>query len=244
MIFIALGTRITFYWGEDFMKLLKSDNRIGVNILAWMFLHSKELDNKQLKLFTLMNNKFNTNDRQLAMELSKSEYPVEEEIDEKQLLTFVLLEENPFLNKELKMIFGQVSDLQKEIKEKDKTIKDLRQQLGLDEFSEDDPSEDAIVSRVYKYLNQKTHKRYRANSGGSRELRARIRSGMYSEQDFMTIIDNKCQDWLGKEDMEQYLRPTTLFLKSHVDDYLNERKRVKKKPVKQNFTNGQTFMRG
>jgi hypothetical protein len=38
----------------------------------------------------------------------------------------------------------------------------------------------------------------------------------------MTVIDKKCQEWLGDPKMQQYLRPETLF-GTKFEGYLNAR---------------------
>ena len=42
----------------------------------------------------------------------------------------------------------------------------------------------------------------------------------FTEEDFYTVIDKKCNEWLGTE-MERYLRPQTLF-GTKFESYLNQ----------------------
>ena len=77
------------------------------------------------------------------------------------------------------------------------------------------------AKEIIDYLNQKTGKRYKhSNETYLRLISGRLREG-YTVDDFKRVIDNKCNDWLNT-DMEKYLRPSTLFSKSHFDDYLNQ----------------------
>ena len=71
-----------------------------------------------------------------------------------------------------------------------------------------------IYSSVIDYLNEKTERtgkeKYSSTSTKTQKLiRARLRE-KYELEDFKTVIDKKCKEWLGT-DMEKYLRPETLF---------------------------------
>jgi uncharacterized phage protein (TIGR02220 family) len=50
-------------------------------------------------------------------------------------------------------------------------------------------------------------------------INALIKKG-YSKEDCFTVIDKKCEEWQGT-DMQQYLRPMTLF-GNKFDSYLNQ----------------------
>lgn len=71
-----------------------------------------------------------------------------------------------------------------------------------------------IYSSVIDYLNEKTERtgkeKYSSTSPKTQTLiKARLRE-KYELEDFKTVIDKKCKEWLGT-DMEKYLRPETLF---------------------------------
>ena len=71
-----------------------------------------------------------------------------------------------------------------------------------------------IYSQVINYLNEKTERtgkeKYSSTSPKTQTLiKARLRE-KYELEDFKTVIDKKCKEWLGT-DMEKYLRPETLF---------------------------------
>ena len=75
------------------------------------------------------------------------------------------------------------------------------------------------ITEIVDYLNEKAHKKYRSNNKTTiRHINARLKEGR-TLPDFKQVIDNRCATWLGT-DMEQYLRPGTLF-GSKFEDYLN-----------------------
>ena len=75
------------------------------------------------------------------------------------------------------------------------------------------------ITEIIDYLNEKAHKNYRSNNKTTiRHINARLKEGR-TLSDFKQVIDNRCATWLGT-DMEQYLRPSTLF-GSKFEDYLN-----------------------
>ena len=76
-----------------------------------------------------------------------------------------------------------------------------------------------VITEIIDYLNKKTHKKYKTNSKTTKKhINARLNEG-YTLSDFKQVIDNRCATWLGT-DMEQYLRPETLF-GSKFESYLN-----------------------
>ena len=86
------------------------------------------------------------------------------------------------------------------------------------------------IKYIVEYLNEKTHKKYRYDSSSTQRLiQARLNEG-YTKEDFEKVIDIKTAAWLGT-DMEQYLRPKTLFNPSNFESYLNEASKMTKKEV-------------
>ena len=76
-----------------------------------------------------------------------------------------------------------------------------------------------VITEIVDYLNEKAHTKYRSNSKTTmRHINARLKEGR-TLSDFKRVIDNRCATWLGT-DMEQYLRPETLF-GSKFESYLN-----------------------
>lgn len=81
---------------------------------------------------------------------------------------------------------------------------------------------------IVDYLNQKAGTNYKSTSKKTKTcIHARLEEG-FSVDDFKTVIDKKCNDWLNT-DFEQYLRPETLF-GTKFESYLNA-KVTKKNPV-------------
>ena len=77
-----------------------------------------------------------------------------------------------------------------------------------------------IYVEIIDYLNQKAGTRYRATTSSTRKhIKARIDEG-FTVEDFKTVIDKKCSEWLNNSKMEQYLRPETLF-GTKFEGYLN-----------------------
>lgn len=75
--------------------------------------------------------------------------------------------------------------------------------------------------KIIKYLNDKTGKNFRTTAATRRFISARFTDG-FTEADFIRVIDNQVNAWIGT-DMEQYLRPQTLFRPSNFESYLNKK---------------------
>lgn len=87
-----------------------------------------------------------------------------------------------------------------------------------------------IYIDVIAYLNEKAGTNYRASAESTKKLiHARIAEG-FTLEDFKTVIDNKCADWLNT-DYAKFLRPSTLFQNSKFEGYLNEKCGRKQNPV-------------
>lgn len=97
------------------------------------------------------------------------------------------------------------------------------------------------IKRIIDYLNDKCGTRYRATTDNTiKSINARISEG-YTENDFYTVIDKKCEEWIGTQ-WEKYLRPTTLFAPTNFESYVNQKitkqKSKRDKPKnKKNFNN-------
>ena len=89
-----------------------------------------------------------------------------------------------------------------------------RKDAGKNKVAED------VIQRIVAYLNKKTGKAFKASSKKTISLiKARISEG-FTEQDFYRVIDNMVARWRGSGDMEDYLRPETLF-GTKFEGYLN-----------------------
>jgi uncharacterized phage protein (TIGR02220 family) len=80
---------------------------------------------------------------------------------------------------------------------------------------------------ILDYLNAKAETNYKASSKATQQhINARLAEG-FTLDDFKTVIDKKCAEWLGT-DFEKYLRPSTLF-GSKFENYLNGKQQTKGK---------------
>ena len=106
--------------------------------------------------------------------------------------------------------------------------------------SEEDKEKDIdkekeIYISIIQYLNEKAGTKYKPSSKKTKTcIHARLSEG-YSVEDFKTVIDKKCDDWIGT-DYEQYLRPETLF-GTKFESYLNA-KVTRKKSVNTGIPSG------
>ena len=88
-----------------------------------------------------------------------------------------------------------------------------------------------IVKQIIEYLNEKTDKRFTTrNTANIRHINARLKE-KYTLDDFKQVIDKKVADWKGTN-MEQYLRPETLF-GTKFESYLNSAKTSKPKSIRE-----------
>lgn len=88
-----------------------------------------------------------------------------------------------------------------------------------------------LFSEIIDYLNNRAGTNYKASTKQTQSLiNARLKDG-FTIDDFKTVIDNKCTEWLGDEKMQDFLRPVTLF-GTKFESYLNS-----KVTKRQNFQN-------
>lgn len=79
------------------------------------------------------------------------------------------------------------------------------------------------LAEIIDYLNQKTGKSFKISSDKTKTcLNARWNDGFTELQDYKTVIDKKCKEWLRNKDMEKFLRPETLF-GTKFESYVNEK---------------------
>ena len=77
------------------------------------------------------------------------------------------------------------------------------------------------IEEVVNHLNEKAGTKYKSSSKNTtKHIKARINDG-YTLEDFKSVIDKKCSEWLNT-DMEKYLCPDTLF-GSKFEKYLNQK---------------------
>ena len=68
-----------------------------------------------------------------------------------------------------------------------------------------------IYVRIISYLNSKTGKHFRHTSKETQKLINARLNAKFTEQDFLTVIDNKVSKWFTDPKYCEYLRPETLF---------------------------------
>ena len=104
--------------------------------------------------------------------------------------------------------------------DKNREEKTREEETKIEEYNNNVDFHDSI-HQIIDYLNLKIGARYRPNSKSTQNhIKARLKEG-YSLQDFFTVIDKKCSEWRGTN-MEQYLRPETLF-GTKFEGYLNSK---------------------
>ena len=88
------------------------------------------------------------------------------------------------------------------------------------DIEEDKETDKEIYKTVVSYLNEKAGTKYKATTPKTKTaIKARLSEG-FTVDDFRTVIDKKCTEWLGDDKMEKYLRPETLF-GTKFEGYLN-----------------------
>lgn len=84
---------------------------------------------------------------------------------------------------------------------------------------EQDSTTHIPCEEIISYLNQKANTNYKISSKKTQAcIKARINEG-FTLEDFKTVIDKKCKEWIGTE-WEKFLRPETLF-GTKFESYLN-----------------------
>lgn len=79
-----------------------------------------------------------------------------------------------------------------------------------------------IHIEIINYLNQKTGKRFRADTVETVKLISHLINRGYTVDDFRKVIDFKCVEWIGNSYMEPKLRPSTLFAESNFESYVQQ----------------------
>lgn len=88
-----------------------------------------------------------------------------------------------------------------------------------------------IYKKIISYLNRKTGKKFSYKSAANQKLiNGRMSEGRTVE-DFLHVIDVKCEQWLNNPQMHEYLRPSTLFGQKNFENYVNEE--LKSNAIKQ-----------
>jgi len=67
------------------------------------------------------------------------------------------------------------------------------------------------VTEVINYLNEKSNSSYRPSVSKNQVLVSTRYNEGFTLENFKTVIDSKCNEWLENPEMNKYLRPETLF---------------------------------
>lgn len=94
-------------------------------------------------------------------------------------------------------------------------------QCNATDKEEDKETDTDIYKNIISHLNQKAGTKYKPTTAKTKTaIHARLSEG-FKFEDFVTVIDKKCAEWLGTE-FEKFLRPETLF-GTKFEGYLNAR---------------------
>lgn len=74
--------------------------------------------------------------------------------------------------------------------------------------------------KFFDFFKETTGKRYTATNNNKKLINARLNEGA-TKQDFYLITKHKAIQWKDN-DMNKWLKPSTLFIPKHFEDYLNE----------------------
>ena len=112
-------------------------------------------------------------------------------------------------------------EIEKDIEKEIEIEKEQEQEIEIEQKRDDSQSESLRESyqSIIFYLNSKAGTNYRASSKKTQTcIHARFKDG-FTLEDFKTVIDKKCAEWIGTE-FEKFLRPETLF-GTKFEGYLN-----------------------
>lgn len=77
------------------------------------------------------------------------------------------------------------------------------------------------IQHIVDHLNKVSGKNFRDSTKSTMSvITARLNEG-YSIEDLKAVVDLKCAEWRKNEEMQQYIRPQTLFSSQKFEGYLN-----------------------
>ena len=118
----------------------------------------------------------------------------------------------------------QSTDKLEQIRERDKERKRIERAKKKDDGNAEK------IAEIVEYLNSVCGTNYRANSAQTQKnINGRLGEG-FTVEDFKLVIDAKAREWKGT-DMEQYLRPDTLFRPTKFESYVNYAKKRRMKRI-------------
>lgn len=130
----------------------------------------------------------------------------------------------------------RVRNYRKRLKEKDELLAlqcniEVTKSNDNKEKDKEEEKDKEIYKEIISYLNTKLNSNYKHTTKSTKDsIKARLNEG-YNFEDFKTVIDKQYSKWINT-DMEQYLRPITLF-SNKFESYLNA-------PEKKGVSNGNT----
>ena len=83
-----------------------------------------------------------------------------------------------------------------------------------------------IAEQIISYLNEKAGTHFKPVESNIKFINARLKD--YTEEDLKAVIDKKVKEWKNTQ-MQQYLRPETLFNATKFESYINGLERKTKK---------------
>jgi uncharacterized phage protein (TIGR02220 family) len=157
--------------------------------------------------------------------LSQNRYHETQYLEEKSMLR---LKENGSYSLEDGAIINDQKMIEASTRQSRRTIDAHETDSDIDiDLDKDKELDKDLYKSIVEYLNQKAGTHYKPSSKSTQtKIHARLNEG-FTLDDFKTVIDKKVAEWKGTE-MEQYLRPETLF-GTKFEGYLNA-KIVKSKP--------------
>ncbi|MGG1443540.1 conserved phage C-terminal domain-containing protein [Brevibacillus laterosporus] len=128
-------------------------------------------------------------------------------------------------------IRGLSSKTRTELSANSRTLLSSKTRNKKESIKEKDKDNMSCYEEIISYLNEKAGKRFSHKSPANRKLINGRLAEDRTIDDFKYVIDVKCNHWLGDPEMEDYLRPATLFAQKNFENYLNQK--VKQKVIKQ-----------
>ena len=143
---------------------------------------------------------------------------------------FAHIKDSEELNETVKNIIAEYEEKNgvlrycNEIQNENENENDNDNEVSYHDTSNDTSNE--IFGEIVSYLNEKAGTKYRATSAKTKTaIKARLAEG-FALDDFKTVIDKKCAEWIGTE-WEKFLRPETLF-GTKFEGYLNAKVTARK----------------
>jgi uncharacterized phage protein (TIGR02220 family) len=114
-----------------------------------------------------------------------------------------------------------VDNVQQEYRDKSIDNRDIDNKIIDDNICSPAKQDNVPYKEIIDYLNLKNNSNYRYTTKTTKEkIKARLNDG-FTLEDFKMVIDKKVEEWTGTN-MEQYLRPETLF-GTKFESYLNQK---------------------